>query len=253
MSEPENFITRWSRRKRKAAEAEAAEAATPPAPAPGGADDITRAGGSERKADATPPPPSGTGEPKTSGLDWSKLPPLETITAESDIRAFLAPGVPPELTRAALRRAWAADPRIRDFVGLADYDWDFNTPGAIAGFGSLEMTDEIRRQIARMVGSSLEQDGLDKPAPTLTEAQGERSPIETVIESAATTPATPTDRTQSKGGISQRAAAQDDSELHNFHALPQRNQEDIAAQNDPKLPDDGLGVGNRLHGRALPK
>jgi hypothetical protein len=39
---------------------------------------------------------AGTGEPKTSGLDWSKLPPLETITAESDIRAFLAPGVPPD-------------------------------------------------------------------------------------------------------------------------------------------------------------
>ncbi|MET0469709.1 MAG: DUF3306 domain-containing protein, partial [Xanthobacteraceae bacterium] len=86
MSESENFIARWSRRKRKAAEA--AEAATLPAPAPGGADDITHAGGSERKADAAPPPPSGTGEPKTSGVDWSKLPPLETITAESDIRAF---------------------------------------------------------------------------------------------------------------------------------------------------------------------
>ena len=251
MSEPENFIARWSRRKRKAAEE--AEAATPPAPAPGGADDITRAGGNERKADAAPPPPSGTGEPKTSGPDWSKLPPLETITAESDIRAFLAPGVPPELTRAALRRAWAADPRIRDFVGLADYDWDFNTPGAIAGFGSLEMTDELRRQIARMVGSSLEQDGLDKPAPTPTEARGERSPIEAANELAATTPATPTEGTQSKGGISQRSVAKDDSELHNSYALPHRNQEDIAAQNDPELPDDGPGVGKRLHGRALPK
>jgi hypothetical protein len=252
MSEPENFIARWSRRKRKAAEA--AEGATPPAPAPGGADDITHAGGNERKADAAPPPPSGTGEPKTSGLDWSKLPPLETITAESDIRAFLAPGVPPELTRAALRRAWAADPRIRDFVGLADYDWDFNTPGSIPGFGSLEMTDELRRQIARMVGSSLEQDGPDKPTPTSTEARGERSPIETAIELAATTPATPTDGTQSKGGISQRSVAEDDSELHNSRALPHRNQEDIATQNDPELPDDGLGVAKRQqHGRALPK
>jgi hypothetical protein len=251
MSEPENFIARWSRRKRKAAEA--AEAAPPPAPAPGGADDITHAGGSERMADAAPSPPSGTGEPTTSGLDWSKLPPLETITAESDIRAFLAPGVPSELTRAALRRAWAADPRIRDFVGLADYDWDFNTPGAFAGFGSLEMTDELRSQIARMVGSSLEQDGPDKPAPTPTEARGERSPIETAIELASTTSATPTDGTQSKGGISQRSVAGDDSELHNSRALLRRNQEDIAARNDPELPDDGLGVGKRQHGRALPK
>ena len=112
---------------------------------------------------------------------------------------------------------------------------------------------QLRRQIARMVGSSLEQDGRDKPASTPTEARGERSPIETAIELAATTPATPTEGTQSKGGISQRSVAKDDSELHNSHALPHRNQEDIAAQNDPALPDDGPGVGKRLHGRALPK
>ena len=46
-------------------------------------------------------------------------------------------------------------PKIRDFVGLADYDWDFNTPGAIAGFGPLEMSDEVRRQVVQMIGSSL--------------------------------------------------------------------------------------------------
>jgi hypothetical protein len=115
------------------------------------------------------------------------------------------------------------------------------------------MTDEIRRQIARMVGSSLEQDGLDKPAPTPTEARGQRSPIEAANELAATTPAAPTDGTQSKDGISQSSIATDDSELHNSYALPHRNQEDIAAQNDPEFPDDGPGVGKRLHGRALPK
>ena len=76
--------------------------------------------------------------------------------------------MPAELTRAALRRAWAADPRIRDFVGLAENDWDFNAPGAIAGFGPLEMTDELRRQVARMVGSSLTADaptGRLRPLP----------------------------------------------------------------------------------------
>src|SRR5258707_2480766 len=230
MSETENFFTRWSRRKRKAAEDVEATRSS-------GAVDAAREGAHQNEDQGgggdAPRARGGASDRPESAPDLTKLPPIEMITAESDIRAFLAPGVPPELTRAALRRAWAADPRIRDFVGLADYDWDFNTPGAIAGFGSLEMTDELRRQIVQMVGSSLEQDGLDKPAPTLTEAQGERSPIETVIESAATTPATPPDGTQSKVGISQGAAAQDDSELHNFHALPQRNQEDIAAQNDP--------------------
>jgi hypothetical protein len=75
MSEPENFIARWSRRKRKAAEQ--AEAATPPAPAPGGADDITHAGGNERKADATPPPLPGSGislvSPTTTGTSTRRV------------------------------------------------------------------------------------------------------------------------------------------------------------------------------------
>jgi hypothetical protein len=44
------------------------------------------------------------------------LPSIESIRAGSDIRGFLAAGVPVELTRAALRRAWMTDPAIHDFV-----------------------------------------------------------------------------------------------------------------------------------------
>ena len=83
------------------------------------------------------------------------MPSIESITAVTDIRPFLAPGVPPELTRAALRRVWTTDPSIRDFVGLADYAWDFNTPGSMPGFGAVEMTDQLRSEILRMVGRSL--------------------------------------------------------------------------------------------------
>jgi hypothetical protein len=87
-----------------------------------------------------------------STFDPASVPSVESITADTDIRAFLAPGVPAELARDALRRAWAADPKIRDFVGLADYDWDFNAPGSLPGFGSLEMTDELRQIAARVFG-----------------------------------------------------------------------------------------------------
>jgi hypothetical protein len=249
MSEPENFITRWSRRKREAAEE--AAAATPPATS--GVADFARAGDEQRNANDAPAAPSAVSEPSTSAQDWTKLPPIETITAESDIRAFLAPGVPAELTRAALRRVWATDPKIRDFIGLADYDWDFNMPGAIPGFGPLEMTDELRRQVVQMIGSSLSENGVDKPASTPAEAQRARSSIETPIELAATTPATPTDGTESKGGTSQRESADNDSEAHNFRALPQCTQEDIAPQNNPELPDNSLAPDRRPHGRALPK
>src|SRR4029077_14054976 len=88
-------------------------------------------------------------------FDPASLPAIESITADTDIRAFLAPGVPPELTRAALSRAWAADPKIRDFVALADYAWDFNTPGSMAGFVPLEMSEELRRQVLQAISSNL--------------------------------------------------------------------------------------------------
>ena len=178
MSEPENFIARWSRRKREATEdAEATKSSATPDTAAEGAhpSEDRREGSDALRA-------RGGSEQPQSAPDLTKLPPIETITAETDIRAFLAPGVPPELTRAALRRAWAADPKIRDFVGLADYDWDFNAPGAMTGFGSLEMTDELRQQIARMVGGNLANEATGRPAQTSADVQGKPAPAETSTE-----------------------------------------------------------------------
>jgi hypothetical protein len=32
------------------------------------------------------------------------------------------------MTVAALRRAWVSDPVIRDFIGIAENQWDFTNP-----------------------------------------------------------------------------------------------------------------------------
>jgi hypothetical protein len=85
-------------------------------------------------------------------FDLSSLPPLESITASTDVRAFLKPGVPPELTREALRRAWSADPVIRNFVGLQEYDWDFNDPTAAPGFGNLPADYDLQKMVAEVFG-----------------------------------------------------------------------------------------------------
>lgn len=74
-------------------------------------------------------------------FDPSSLPSIDAITAATDVRGFLQRRVPLELTRAALRQAWASDPSIRDFIGIAENQWDFNDPNAIVGFGSLEAAD----------------------------------------------------------------------------------------------------------------
>ena len=92
-----------------------------------------------------------------------------SITAVTDIRAFLAPGVPAELTRAALRRAWSADPAIRDFVGLAENAWDFTDPTAMPGFGALPPGYDVKKLVAQIFG-----DG-EKPADARGRSQRRRA------------------------------------------------------------------------------
>jgi len=131
MSE-EEFLARWSRRKREAnASAVAADEIVP--------DDVQSA-----------PSEPAEGEQE---VDLSTLPPIDSITSATDITAFLRKGIPQELTRAALRRAWSADPAIRDFVGLAENAWDFNDPNAMPGFGPLDCSEgELAELVDRIVG-----------------------------------------------------------------------------------------------------
>lgn len=78
----DGFLSRWSRLKNEAK----VEAAPEPAPPP-----VEPAEG-----EAEPPVP--------------ELPPVESLTKESDFSAFLQAGVPEELRRAALSKLWASDP-----------------------------------------------------------------------------------------------------------------------------------------------
>jgi hypothetical protein len=166
MSEPENFLSRWSRRKREsgAPDAEPADS-TPNAHGAGPQDKVPRAEETE-PAVARDAPATEASAPRAAAapepFDLSSLPSLESITAQTDIRPFLQPGVPGELRRAALRRVWSADPAIRDFIGLADYAWDFTAPGGMAGFGPLDAGHNVTDLLARAVGE------LAQPRPDET-------------------------------------------------------------------------------------
>lgn len=252
MSEPENFIARWSRRKRAAVERADDEIATEKMseqrapPAGSEAVDKCSPAGDDKHAAQSDVPPS------ELPFDLTKLPSLESITAESDIRAFLAPGVPAELTRAALRRAWSADPKVRDFVGLADYDWDFNAPGSMAGFGPLELTDELRRQVAQMVGRSLGPEEPERPPPAPNAPPAEQASVEATdrsIESVATTE-TGIQTPPSGTGTAEDKAGRPDVAIHNFL---QRQADDTAPPDETKKPDKVQLLATRAHGRALPK
>lgn len=133
MAGPENLLARWSRRKN---------------------DTRTRgrdAGNSPHDDEACATPVAAQLGDVLPPFDPASLPALDSISAETDLRAFLGKGVASELTRAALRRGWSADPAIRDFIGLSENSWDFNAPGGIPGFGTLE-PEEIQRLLARLIG-----------------------------------------------------------------------------------------------------
>jgi uncharacterized protein DUF3306 len=151
----EGFLSRWSRRKRAATVAPPAE---PPAAAP-------------VPPEAAPPqaeaPPGGA----PPAFDPASLPPVGSLTAESDFAAFLRDEVPAALRRAALRRAWTLDPAIRDFVGPADYAWDYNAPDGVPGF-SFNLTGDLERLVAQAIGSAppVAEEGAPGEAPPPAEA-----------------------------------------------------------------------------------
>ncbi len=136
MSRPDDseggFLGRWARRKQ-----EAQRAAREPAVA--------------APAEVTPPPAA---EQPAADLP---LPSLDSIVPGADVSAFFQAHVPEALRKAALRKLWTTDPEISGFIEMADYQWDFNNPDAIPGWGSrLDMPD-VRRLAGRLLGVEQEE------------------------------------------------------------------------------------------------
>ena len=117
VTETSNVFLRWARLKQEAMSARRSEVAS-------------------MSAEAVAPRP-GTDGAENEPFDPASLPSIDSIAADTDISAFLQRNVPVELTRTALRQAWVRDPAIRDFVGIAENQWDFNDPNGIPGFGPL--------------------------------------------------------------------------------------------------------------------
>lgn len=94
----EAFLKRWSRLKR----GQAAEAAPP----------------------AVPDPPPAPDEPPFRVED---LPPVDSLTKDSDFAPFLRSEVPAALRSAALRKLWASDPVLSavDPLDLHNVDYSF--------------------------------------------------------------------------------------------------------------------------------
>jgi hypothetical protein len=214
----EGFLERWSRKK-----IEAEHEAPPPA-----TDDRDAAEAAPAEHRGNVPAPAAA----PVEFDLSQLPSLDSITAATDIRNFLAPGVPKEIARAALRRAWSADPAIRDFKGLAENDWDFTDPTAMPGFGALPPGTDVKKLVAQIFG---EHDGLAEPG-------GDQPAIAQQPEHVAVADASP------PAGEEQSSIAAPSSE-----SVIARRDNDTAAHHNDFEDEAEQPARSRHHGGALPQ
>jgi hypothetical protein len=210
MNDPDNFLSRWSRRKREAGESneqnKTGEAAS--------------ASGPDNQKDR---PVAASDTASIPEFDPESLPPIETISAETDIAAFMRSGVPETLKHAALRRAWSADPAIRDFVELNENFWDAAGPDGIPGFGDLDPKLDVKRMVSELFGEKTRED-----APS--EREAESSDV----------------ADQNPGN----ATAAPEAPLPCSESISQGN-ENAAAQTEPSDPTSGKKFARR-HGGAMP-
>jgi len=141
MSGPDNadqdksFLERWSQRKQEAKQPE------PKQDTPAAASDVP-----------SEPVAKVEAEPE---FDLSSLPKLEELTETTDITAFLRKGVPEHLRNAALRKSWALDPAIRNYVNPAlEYAYDWNTPGGVPGNGEIGAGIDVARMVSQIMGGA---------------------------------------------------------------------------------------------------
>lgn len=229
----EGFLSRWSRRKQgeQKAPAAAAEPVRPDAAAAGAApasvaDERAKAGGAE--------------EP----VDLARLPRIEDIGADTDITSFLKKGVPEDLRRLALRKVWTTDPMIRDFIEMAENQYNWNDPDSIPGFGRINSGTSMEHLLAQARGAlpggpSLEERELAAKAGagSAAEAGVASVPAQQSSEPASETGESPDDVSKVLADNAEARTVQANVK----GAPPVANSEQIAQQSK-----------RRRHGGALP-
>lgn len=144
----DSFLSRWAQRKQAVRQAELEEA--------------------KAKAELVTPPAE-----SELAVDPATLPPIETLTAESDFSVFLAKGVPEGLRQAALRKLWLTEPSVLEYKPLVEYNWDFTAPG----YGDLLPTDDIKKLVQHILPDEPPEQQQGEAA---TETSVEAAPAEAV-------------------------------------------------------------------------
>jgi hypothetical protein len=146
----EDFINRWARRKAEA-NVKAGETAPPPAP-----EALDQGAAEDEPA-----------EPLTD----ADMPPIESLSEDSDVSGFLSPGVSDDLRRAALRKLFL-NPKFNVCDGLDDYCQDFTKFEPLGDIITADMRFEMERALERLADGG-DSDG-EQQASVTAEEQGTR-------------------------------------------------------------------------------
>lgn len=142
----EGFISRWSRRKIQARQGEGEGPAA------------------QQPADNPAPPPAAANPP----AEPAPLPPVESLTPESDFSPFMEPGVDPATRRLAVKKLFE-DPRYNVMDGLDVYIDDYSKPDPLPE-GWLEKMNQVARLGVFQPASPEGEEAADAPAGTPPES-----------------------------------------------------------------------------------
>lgn len=152
----ENFLSRWSRRK--------TEAKTSPAPA-------------EEPRPAAPVEPPAVTPAQAATQVPAPLPPVESLTFESDFAAFMKPDVEAGLRRQALKTL-LHDPRFNVMDGLDVYIDDYSKPDPLPD-GWLEKMNQVKH-----LGIFKDPDEVVPDTPAASAEEAEKPIAEQAVEPA---------------------------------------------------------------------
>ncbi len=159
---PERFsLSRWSRRKHEAAR----EAPLPPPQADSGA-------GGPPLAAAPAAAPIANAVPEAAPPAPEPLPPVESLTMESDFGAFMQPKVDEALKRAALKKLFS-DPHFNVMDGLDIYIGDYT----IADPMPAGMLEKLANVYGRLTEDAAEESGADAQVASATTAPPLSAPL----------------------------------------------------------------------------
>jgi Protein of unknown function (DUF3306) len=244
MSGDDTFIARWSRLKQQVAEEKKNSRTGTEAESRQilrAADE--RAEGAEARSGHAPAKPVEAEPP----FDVTSLPSIESIVADTDIRAFLQKGVPPTLTRAALRRAWTADPAIRDFIEMAENQWDFTDPTSIPGFGPLQATDNVRQLVEQALGNLPGAPEAPDAPPAAPDAGAPECSPDAIAQAEATAEAPPVEVRAGASAVRRQLSGLPEAS-DNLDTPP------VAALQQPEPEPQAVdGPRRKGHGRAMPR